>query len=25
MDIRVNDHIIFTDEGYYSFCDEGEL
>lgn len=25
MDIRVNDHIIFTDEGYYSFTDEGIL
>jgi len=25
MDIRVNDHIIFTDNGYYSFRDEGLL
>lgn len=25
MDIRVNDHIIFTDNGYYSFRDEGIL
>jgi len=25
MDVKVNDHIIFTDEGYYSFCDEGLL
>lgn len=25
MDIRVNDHIIFTDKGYYSFRDEGLL
>lgn len=23
MDIRVNDHLIFTDHGYYSFRDEG--
>lgn len=23
MDIRVNDHLIFTDEGYFSFRDEG--
>lgn len=25
MDIRVNDHLIFTDNGYYSFRDEGLL
>lgn len=25
MDIRVNDHVIFTDGGYYSFRDEGLL
>lgn len=25
MDIRVNDHLIFTDHGYYSFRDEGLL
>lgn len=25
MDIRVNDHIIFTDTSYYSFTDEGLL
>ena len=25
MDIRVNDHIIFTDTAYYSFRDEGLL
>lgn len=25
MDIKVNDHIIFTDNGYYSFRDEGLL
>lgn len=25
MDIRINDHIIFTDNGYYSFRDEGLL
>ncbi|MFD2742308.1 MULTISPECIES: RadC family protein [Sphingobacterium] len=25
MDIRVNDHIIFTDQAYYSFRDEGLL
>lgn len=25
MDIRVNDHLIFTDAGYYSFRDEGIL
>jgi DNA repair protein RadC len=25
MDIRVNDHIIFTDDAYYSFRDEGLL
>ena len=25
MDIKVNDHIIFTDTGYYSFRDEGIL
>lgn len=25
MDIRVNDHVIFTDNGYYSFRDEGLL
>ncbi|MBE8719131.1 RadC family protein [Sphingobacterium pedocola] len=25
MDIRVNDHVIFTDSGYYSFRDEGLL
>ncbi|ERJ59831.1 RadC family protein [Sphingobacterium paucimobilis] len=25
MDIRVNDHLIFTDSGYYSFRDEGLL
>jgi DNA repair protein RadC len=23
MDIRVADHLIFTDNGYYSFKDEG--
>jgi DNA repair protein RadC len=25
MDIRLNDHIIFTDDGYFSFRDEGLL
>ncbi|MDM1296673.1 DNA repair protein RadC [Sphingobacterium sp. N143] len=25
MDIRVNDHLIFTDNGYYSFRDEGAM
>src|SRR5690606_27331523 len=25
MDIRLNDHLIFTDDGYYSFRDEGLL
>ena len=25
MDIKVNDHIIFTDTAYYSFRDEGLL
>lgn len=25
MDLRVNDHLIFTDDGYYSFRDEGLL
>lgn len=25
MDIRVSDHLIFTDHGYYSFRDEGAL
>ncbi len=25
MDINIIDHIIFTDEGYYSFADEGEI
>lgn len=25
MDIRVSDHLIFTDEGYFSFQDEGML
>lgn len=25
MDIKVNDHVIFTDNGYYSFRDEGLL
>ncbi|WP_196934827.1 RadC family protein [Sphingobacterium hungaricum] len=25
MDIRINDHIIFTDRGYFSFRDEGIL
>lgn len=25
MDIRVNDHVIFSDHGYYSFRDEGLL
>lgn len=25
MDIRVNDHLIFTDQSYYSFKDEGLL
>jgi DNA repair protein RadC len=25
LDIRVNDHIIITDGGYYSYCDNGRL
>ena len=25
LDIKVNDHIIITSEGYYSFADEGLL
>jgi DNA repair protein RadC len=25
LDIKISDHIIFTDNGYYSFSDEGEL
>ncbi len=25
MDIRVNDHIIFSDSGYYSYADQGRL
>jgi DNA repair protein RadC len=25
LDIKLIDHIIYTDEGYYSFMDEGEL
>lgn len=23
LDIKLLDHVIYTDEGYYSFCDEG--
>ncbi|WP_400263590.1 JAB domain-containing protein [Sphingobacterium sp. SG20118] len=25
MDIKVNDHVIFTDNAYYSFRDDGLL
>lgn len=25
FDIRVNDHLIVTDAGYYSYCDEGRM
>ena len=25
MNIRVNDHIILTSEGFYSYCDEGRI
>ena len=25
MDIRVNDHIILTNEEFYSYCDEGRI
>lgn len=25
LDIRVLDHIIVSDEGYYSFSDEGKM
>lgn len=25
MDIKVNDHIILTNEEFYSYCDEGRI